>query len=92
MYDLSDKFHIILSTETPSCTRFHFLVSVNIQIILLWNLIPCSHYILGLLPTQIFQGYRIFYLICLRQISSDVQVSFAVLFMNYTSLYNKFLI
>jgi hypothetical protein len=67
MYNFFDKFHIIVSTETPSCTRFHFLVSVNIQIIIFWNLIPCSHSILGLLPTQISQDCWIFVLICLRQ-------------------------
>jgi len=67
MYDFFDKFHITVSTETPSCTRFHFLVSVNIQIIFFWNLIPRSPSNLGLLSTQIFQDYWIFVLICLRQ-------------------------
>jgi len=67
MYDFFDEFNITVSTETPSRTRLHFLVSVNIQTIFFWNLIPCSHSLLGLLPTQIFQDYWIFDSICLRQ-------------------------
>ena len=57
MYYLFDKLHIIVSTETPPCTRFHFLVLVNIRIALFWDFIHRCHSILNLLPNSTFRDY-----------------------------------